>query len=596
MPTRSLPGLMSIVLIALMCSMPFLLSHHKYPLPTFYQEWLAIAIGLLAVSAMLLVNMRATLIIPQSGLSLLTFVAVLGLQIIMDRVAYFEQSMMAILYVFWTVIMLWLGSELRRNFNLYMVCEVLAYSFLFSGMFNALVGVLQYFVDVYTMPRWISAIEGPPAFGNINQANLFANLLAVAIASLAFLFIRGRLSKAFVYLASVLLLMGMSLSGSRSAWIYLGWLMLLAVVWGRFSKEIKVKRLRWFIAGLIALSVCVEVFINQSGFFVGTFGHADTISFRFSSLSMNGDGAPPSVRWLMWRQAWLMFLNAPVLGVGFGEYAWNYFMQVDLFAGGVIPGQSRHAHNLLLQVLAETGLLGAVCVILTLSVWAWRSRTAEFTPITWLLLALIGIEGIHSFLEFPLWYAHFLGPTALLMGLAERDGFASGLGAKLRAIVAIMLAMGALVLGATLQSYNQFEGWYQNLVRIRRDDLASFLGYQEMLFKMDGALLLRPHIELAMTGSIFPNRNNLAEKLNFNSAAMRFAPIWPVVYKHVLLLALNGESEKAKVFLRRALLMYPVHAESFLSALKAISPELGNISLDLERMVERSLAGEQPRN
>ena len=590
----ALPGRLSLGCVALLCSVPFLMSHHEYPLPTFYQEWLAIALGMLAVASMLLVNARAGLLIPHSGLWLLGFAAVLGLQVALDRVAYYEQSMMGILYVLWAVMLLWLGSELRRSFSLERVCEVLAFALLVGGMLNALFGVLQYFFDVHALPRAISALQGQHAFGNINQGNLFANLLALALASLVFLVSRGRLYWVFSIAACLLLLLGMSLSGSRSAWLYLGWLMVLAIVWARLSPDRQVKRLQFWIAGLIALSVGVELFVHQSGLFVGVAGAPDTISSRLVSQSIYADNAAPSVRWLMWRQAWLMFVNAPVLGVGFGEYAWHYFLQVDLFAADVISGQSRHAHNMLLQLLAETGLLGAACVVLAVGTWAWRSRTRDFKPANWWLLALLGIEGIHSMLEFPLWYAHFLGPTAVWMGLAEKGGFQSALGAKLRAIVVVMLVMGALILGATLQNYRQFENWFQNYLRIQRDDLASFLGYQEMLFKMDRALLLRPNIDLAMTGAIFPDRNNLADKLAFSGTALRFAPIWPVAYKHVLLLALNGETEMAKAYLRRALLMYPSHAGDFLNALISLSPDLGDAFPELEQMVARSLKGEKP--
>jgi hypothetical protein len=296
----------------------------------------------------------------------------------------------------------------------------------------------------------------------------------------------------------------------------------------------------------------------------------------------------------MWRQAWLMFVDSPLLGVGFGEFAWNYFLHIDLFGDSVVPGQSRHSHNIIFQLLAETGILGVASVVLAALTWAWQSRKLEFVLAEWWLAALIGVEVMHSMLEFPLWHAHFLGPTAVLMGLSEAGGFRSALGAKLRVVVALMLVMGTLVLGATAQNYVQFENWFQNYLRIRRDDLASFLGYQDVLFKMDRALLLRPNIDLAMTGSILPDRNNLADKLAFNGDAMRFAPIWPVAYKHVLLLALNGENEQAMVFLRRTLLMYPGHAKDFLKALKSIEGEIPAASPSLEQMVTRSINGERP--
>ncbi len=577
--------------LALMFSLPFLLSHHAYPLPTFHQEGVAIALGLLAVGAILLAHPRAGLIIPHSALWLLAFAAVLGLQVELELVAYYEQAVMGGLYVLWAAMLLWLGSELRRSLSLERICEVLAFALLVAGMLNAVFGLLQRFLDVTALPAAISAMQGSTIFGNVNQANLFANLLSLAFASLIYLVGRGRLSTFFSGAACFLMLFGISLSGSRSAWVYLAWFLILSVIWLRSSRESQVKCLVPWSVGAILISGCVEIFVNQSGLFGGVNGSVTTISSRLVSYT---DPAMPSIRGLMWSQAWQMFVNEPLLGVGFGEYAWNYFLHIELFADSVFPGQSRHAHSIVLQLLAETGLLGTACVAMAVGIWAWRSRRVEFKLAEWWLFALVGVEAIHSMVEFPLWYAHFLGPAAVLMGLTEKDGFQSALGAKLRAVVALMLLMGALILGATWQNYNRFEDWFQSYLRIRRDDLASFLGYQDILFKMDRALLLRPAIDLAMTGAILPDRNNLADKLEFNGTALRYAPIWPVAYKHVLLLALDGQNERAAAYLRRALLMYPGQAELFLTALRAVSHDIPDIFPVLEGMVLRSIKGEKP--
>jgi O-antigen ligase len=576
-----------------MCSLPFLMSHHEYPLPTFYQEWLAIALGLAAVAAMLLVSPRAGLVIPRSGLWLLGFAAVLGLQVALDMVAYYEQSMMAVLYVIWAVMLIWLGSEMRRVFSLERICDVLAFTLIIGGMLNALFGVLQFFVDPRDLPTQISAMS-TFAFGNINQSNLFANLLAMALGSLLFLVIRGRVSIVFAIFGAALLLFGLSLSASRSSWLYLVWFLVLAGLFARRSGDPRIRGIFLGMCGLVVLFIGVELVVNQSGFFVGVHGAATSTTARLVTQSEYSGNATPSLRWLMWRHAWMMFANAPLLGVGFGEFGWHYFLQVDLFAADVVSGQARQAHNIVLQLLSETGLLGTACVGLAVLGWAWRARKIAGGPAAWWLLALLGVQCIHSMLEFPLWYAHFLGPAALLMGLAETDGFHSALGAKLRAIVFGMSLMGALILGATLQNYVEFEKWFQNYLRIRRDDITSFLGYQDVLFKMDKVLLLRPHIELAMTGSVLPDRNHLADKLEYNGTAMRFAPIWPVAYKQVLLLALNGETEKAKLYLRHALLLYPGQAAPFLEALRSVSAEIPGAFPELEQIARGNINGKKP--
>ena len=63
-----------------------------------------------------------------------------------------------------------------------------------------------------------------------------------------------------------------------------------------------------------------------------------------------------SPRMAVWKEAWQMFATAPLLGVGFGQFAWYHFLQVSLADPAVVPGLFDHAHNLILQMLAELGV------------------------------------------------------------------------------------------------------------------------------------------------------------------------------------------------------------------------------------------------
>src|SRR5581483_3348181 len=57
-----------------------------------------------------------------------------------------------------------------------------------------------------------------------------------------------------------------------------------------------------------------------------------------------------------WRKTGLMFAEAPVLGVGFGNYGWHSFVLQALpeFRAISKPLLFSHSHNLLTQLLAET--------------------------------------------------------------------------------------------------------------------------------------------------------------------------------------------------------------------------------------------------
>jgi len=106
--------------------------------------------------------------------------------------------------------------------------------------------------------------------------------------------------------------------------------------------------------------------------------------------------------------------------VGFGEF--NLAWSLTPFPGRPVAFFD-HTHNLPLQLAVELGLPLAALVLglLVAALWrAWRlarQETDGATSVTlrcaWMMLLLIAL---HSQLEYPLWYAYFLLPTAWLFG------------------------------------------------------------------------------------------------------------------------------------------------------------------------------------
>src|SRR5690606_32076970 len=96
---------------------------------------------------------------------------------------------------------------------------------------------------------------------------------------------------------------------------------------------------------------------------------------------------------------------------------WQSFLLLDAHWVHGVSAMHEHAHNIFIHLLAETGIAGAL--LLLAGVWAWLRgfQWRNITPEGWWLLALLAIIGIHSLLEYPLWYAYFLGPVALLLGV-----------------------------------------------------------------------------------------------------------------------------------------------------------------------------------
>lgn len=114
-------------------------------------------------------------------------------------------------------------------------------------------------------------------------------------------------------------------------------------------------------------------------------------------------GSDVVTRYLLWSTAWGEFTQSPVFGVGWGNFAAPFGWDIP-----DLPGLLG-AHNLWLQVLAETGLVGflALCYLLRQG-WKeamnrWRSSNdfLELALAFGVLGALVSLM-THGFVDFPL--------------------------------------------------------------------------------------------------------------------------------------------------------------------------------------------------
>ncbi|MBI1965860.1 MAG: O-antigen ligase C-terminal domain-containing protein, partial [Betaproteobacteria bacterium] len=174
----------------------------------------------------------------------------------------------------------------------------------------------------------------------------------------------------------------------------------------------------------------------------------------------------------------------------------------------------------------------------------------------WWILALLAVIGIHSLLEFPLWYAYFLGVAALLLGLGAERAMELRLVPAARLVTALLILAGCINLVSVLPHYRDFE----RLVFVpapRNAPPQDEGAFAETIARLHREPLLTPYVELAVAYGITVTDEQLAEKLEMNSRVMRFAPADVVVYRQALLLALAGERGAALRQFEQAARVYP---------------------------------------
>jgi hypothetical protein len=227
--------------------------------------------------------------------------------------------------------------------------------------------------------------------------------------------------------------------------------------------------------------------------------------------------------------------------------------------GVIAPvGLYNNAHNILLQLFAETGAIGLVLFLAPLVAWAFVVLKIRPDARQWWLLATLGVFGIHSLLEYPLWYAHFLGIAALLLGLGAGPVFVPKLARVGRAFAATVMMVGAWNLSFLWIDYHRFEALLRpSSGQLRNTDFAA------VMTRLHQNSLLAPYIELFTAFPSAVAEENLSGRLLLNGQVIRFTPVHTLVYKQVLLLTLAGRAPEAQALLLRVRRAYPVAPEEF---------------------------------
>ncbi|MGC2166602.1 MAG: Wzy polymerase domain-containing protein [Gallionella sp.] len=554
----------SLLLVGLMWVLPFLNSRHAYPLTTFYQEWWSALLGVLAMGILTGRDYWRANQVPRIALMPVLLIAIATLQWCMGMVPYFDQVLLYILYFLFATMLMLLGARLSELFGLEKVAVTLATFLLAGAELSAMAGILQQYHWHTPFDSVVAMKVSASVYGNIAQPNHFANYIALGIVSLGLLLQQNRLNRVVTALLSVPLLFVLALSGSRSAWLYL--LAMSASAWwlSRKCAELSVL-LRYCLllaAGFVAINLLLQLSLVT--------GADRAINTLQRLMGANETGA---VRLYLWQEAIRMFINSPWLGNGLGQFAWQHFQLLPELRPHGVEGLYNNAHNILFQLAAEAGIAGLLAIGITLGSWftglrkelaidSINSRNGEGSAGSprlaayWWGLSSLGVLGIHSLLEYPLWYIYFLAIAAILLGAMDRTRYSLELAhvGRLSATAVLLMAIAILV---------QFRVGYRQLEQVLASrsltdpdpHIQNVL--REKMSSIHDSTLLSPYAELFMGSLIEINGDHLADKLEANGRVLHFMPIGSVSYRQSLLLAQGGNMEKAKIALTRAIWSYP---------------------------------------
>lgn len=552
----------------LLVSVPFLNPYHYYPLPTFYTEWLAFAFGLLAFAVMPIAASKNPIPVPAMCLGLLLLTLLVVLQVVLGWVAYPLHSGLVALYLIWAGLIAMQGAWLKSELGEAPVSHSLQWWLALGGVFAAASGFFQYYHPGLPPLVDFTLLPINEMIGAVGQRNNFSDYLGCALVSVAFLHARSALSLLPALVCALPLAAAMALSGSRSSWVYMGIVFALAppLRAGHALEATRVLKVASFALGIFLLVQIVNV---STEIFAGPLGKLHSSGERL--LDEQQLGIEGSVRGQLMLYAWHMFLSSPVFGVGFGQFAWRAFELAANLPGSVPPGLDRHSHNLFMQLLAEGGLVGLLCLAIPLGMWVWRTPWRSLSLERCWAIGVLAVIGFHSMVEFPLWHANFLGAFALLLGLASPGNVLLEATRLRRAVIALVVVAGGLTAFGALSDYRAIERWYFALEArsARGEDLGR--GGLEDLLTLRETSLFGPYVERVASELIALDDSNLADKLALNTKVMRTYPLPTVVLRQVALLALSGQDEEATRVLRGAARAYPDWVRRWLPVLERLA-------------------------
>lgn len=207
-------------------------------------------------------------------------------------------------------------------------------------MLTAFVGITV--TSVYAVYQGLSGLSR--ANGFYGHPMTLGGWLCIFLPLLLIEFFERKLLGKYYWLAGLAFCIcsaGLVFNATRGAWLAVSIVCAVLLIYYMFKSK------RNLAVSIIFVVLISTVLVNNPKFM----HRLDTID-DFDKYQSNTE------RILMWQSAWNMFKDHPILGVGLGQYKENY--QQKYISPEAKEPQLSHAHNNLLQMLAENGIVGFV--------------------------------------------------------------------------------------------------------------------------------------------------------------------------------------------------------------------------------------------
>ena len=427
-------------------ALPWQISYNILPVPTYTNEFVAIS----GWGLLLLVVARARIKRFQYSAALqylVAFYSLLLLTVIVQSVSGFGAILsVSALWIFFLGVAgacAYAGYTIAASPDLNRFADLFAAAWVLGGLLSVGAQLVQYLgLDV----SWyvVAPLSEPGrAYGNIRQPNHLVTLLGIAMVCVVWLQARGKVQRFTTALLTLMLGLGILLSGSRTGLVILFGLFVWTLI--RLPRGME-RRLIW--TAPVCAAVILYLLFSLDSLGVLPYSGREQI---MASLEGVSDPRASGMRFEIWRNSLELIRANWLMGTGFGQFQFYYLLS-DL------PQPSKtlftNAHSLPVQVAVEFGIPITVVLFCLLARAGWAARHVFKSTLGQCCAAAVAVVAVHSMLEFPLWYAYFLLPTSFFLGVlaglptgTEQPSVLVGAGAERSKVLAWagMLTMALLI-------------------------------------------------------------------------------------------------------------------------------------------------------
>ncbi|UUZ77996.1 Wzy polymerase domain-containing protein [Polaromonas sp. P1(28)-13] len=425
-----------------------------------------------------------------------------------------------------------------------------------AGGVSSAIGLLQYFGAAAALEPWVNQAPLGVAFANLRQRNQFATLTNIALAALLWWVVQDRplafarkpnvpaLTALLVMLMVIVLAVGNAASSSRTGLLQTGLLVVLTGIWGGLRRP-QVRRV------LLAFGFAYVVALLVLPWLAGL----DPLMHGALARMRTGDAVCAS-RLTLWSNVLHLIAQKPWLGWGWGEL--DYAHYITLYDGPRFCEILDNAHNLPLHLAVELGVPAALLLCGGFVWWVWRQqpwRELDATrQLAWTVLAVIGL---HSLLEYPLWYGPFqmaAGLCVLMLWRSNSMGSVQKFKPN-RPLAHTVPTQIAIVLIA-IAGYAMWD--YHRISQIYRAPEAHDAAYRDdTMAKIHDSWLFRKQVRFAELSITTLTQANTQWTFDTATALLHYSPEPRVIEKVIESAVMLGRDEEALAQLTRYRAAFP---------------------------------------